>query len=186
VVQLPYLHALSRDRDGHDHTSHANYTQLQGAFLDGAQLQGASLNKAQLQGAWLDYAQLQGASFVGVCAWRADARQATWKDTRVAHPETGPKADKASECDWPAPSFAELKQRIAVDVPEGDKMRADMEWIGQRLDPAKALEGENEMAKNWAAREGEAPTREAYEKSLAGQWRELGCAAEGAPTCFMD
>jgi hypothetical protein len=53
--------------------------------------------------------------------------------------------------------------------------------IEQRLDPAKALEGEDEMAKIWAARERETPTPEAYEKSLAKQWRETGCAAEGAP-----
>ena len=38
-----------------------------------------------------------------------------------------------------------------------------------------------ESPKVSAAREREAPTPEVYEKSLAGQWRELGCAAEGAP-----
>jgi hypothetical protein len=37
------------------------------------------------------------------------------------------------------------------------------------------------MAKVWAAREREAPAPDAYEKSLAGIWRETGCAAEGAP-----
>jgi hypothetical protein len=37
------------------------------------------------------------------------------------------------------------------------------------------------MAKVWAARERESPYPEVYENSLAGQWRELGCAAEGAP-----
>lgn len=37
------------------------------------------------------------------------------------------------------------------------------------------------MAKVWAAREREAATPEAYAKTLATQWRELGCAAEGAP-----
>jgi len=161
-----------------------NYTLLQGAFLDGAQLQGASLNKAQLQGAWLDYAQLQGASFVGVCAWRADARQATWKDTRVAHPETGPKADKASECDWPAPSFAELKQRIAVDVPEGDKMRADMEGIGQRLDPAKALEGENEMGIGPLAK-ARRPRGRPMRKASPGNGASWAAPPRVRPTCFM-
>jgi hypothetical protein len=53
--------------------------------------------------------------------------------------------------------------------------------IEQRLDPTRPLKGEDEMAKVWAAREGDSPTPEAYAKSLAGQWRELGCAAEGAP-----
>ena len=54
-----------------------------------------------------------------------------------------------------------------------------MEWVEQRFE--KPLEGENEMAKIWAARERETPAPEVYEKSLAGQWREAGCAAEGAP-----
>jgi Pentapeptide repeats (8 copies) len=156
--------------------------QLQGALLDRARLQGASLDRAELQGASLDKAELQGASFAYVCVWRADARQAAWKDTRVARPETGLKANRSYECDWTAASFAALKQLIAEKVPEGDNKRAAMERIERRLDPTKALEGEDEMAKVWAAaRESVPPTPEAYEKSLAGQWRELGCAAEGAP-----
>jgi hypothetical protein len=56
-----------------------------------------------------------------------------------------------------------------------------IENMDQRFDPRNPLEGENDMAKIWAARERESPTPEAYEKSLAGQWRELGCAAVGAP-----
>jgi hypothetical protein len=155
--------------------------QLQGAVLDSAQLQGAILNYAQLQGASLDRAQLQGASFVDVCAWRADALQAAWKDTWVAHLETGPKAGKVPECDWTAVSFAKLKQIITEAVPEGDIRRDVTERIERCLDPTKPLEGEKEMAKIWAARERESPTPEAYVKSLAGQWHELGCAAEGAP-----
>ncbi len=150
---------------------------LQGASLDGARLQGASLDHAQLQGALLGNAQLQGASFVDVCAWRADSRQALWRDTWVERP----KADEIHECDWTAASFAGLKQLIAKEVPEGDTRRVAMERIEQRLDPTKALEGEDEMAKIWAAGEGKSPTPEAYAKTLAGQWRELGCADEGAP-----
>jgi hypothetical protein len=150
-------------------------------LLYGAELAGASLKNAQLQGASLNSAHLQAALFVDVCVWRADARSANWKDTWVAHPETGPKADKMNECDWTAPSFAALKQLVADKVPEGDARRAAMERIERRLDPEKALEGENEMAKFWAAREREAPTPEVFEKSLIRQWRELGCAPEGAP-----
>jgi hypothetical protein len=116
-----------------------------------------------------------------VCAWRADANGAYWGDTRVAQPEIGPKADKVPKCDWTAAAFVALKKLIAEEVPEGDTRRGAMERIEQRLDPTKALEGEDEMAKVWAAREREAPAPEVYEKSLAGQWRELGCAAEGAP-----
>jgi uncharacterized protein YjbI with pentapeptide repeats len=167
--------------------------QLQGASLDGAQLQGASLRDVQLQGASLRGAQLQvaslapaqllgvGAFLENVCVWRADSRQAAWKNTRVAHPETGPKADKVSECDWTAASFAALKRLIAEKIPEGGARRAAMKRIEQRLDPTTALDGEDDMAKIWAARERETPTPEVYEKSLAGQWREVGCAAQGAP-----
>jgi hypothetical protein len=36
------------------------------------------------------------------------------------------------------------------------------------------------MAKFWAAREREAPTPKAYAKSVAKQWRKIGCAAERA------
>jgi hypothetical protein len=111
------------------------FAQLQGAsFSDGAQLQGASLKFAHLQGASLDYAHLQGASlsslraaqvvqafqrkiqlqgdsFKGVCAWRADAQWAEWKDTRFAQPETGPKAVKDRACDWTEADFAKTAHR---------------------------------------------------------------------------
>jgi uncharacterized protein YjbI with pentapeptide repeats len=152
--------------------------QLQGALLDGAQLQGAALDAAQLQGADLDGAELQGASFVHVCAWRADARQAAWENTSVELPT----ADTIHECDWTAASFAALKRLIAEEVPEVSNIKhLATERIEQWLDPTKALAGEDEMAKIWAARERESPTPATYEKSLAGLWSKLGCAAEGAP-----
>ena len=163
-----------------------NYARLQGASLDIAigpgvgsvgintQLQGATLDQAELQGASLDWAQLQGASFVDVCVWRADARQAVWVDTRVERPK------------------AESQSRMQLDggllrSPQTVRRRSDSRKhdavgrIEQRLDPTKALQGEDEMAKIWAARERGTPAPEAYAKSRAGQLRELGCAAEGAP-----
>jgi uncharacterized protein YjbI with pentapeptide repeats len=70
--------------------------QLQGASFDKAQLQGASLDEAQLQGAVLYLTQLQGVSLIGtqlqgmsldsIFAWRADAGEASWEDTRVVSP----------------------------------------------------------------------------------------------------
>jgi len=87
--------------------------------------------------------------------------------------ETSPKADKVPKCAWKAASFAALEQLIADEVPEGDSKHGVMERIEQHLDPAKALEGDEEMAKIWAARESVTPTPEVYAKSLAGQWREL-------------
>ncbi|MDQ6869835.1 MAG: hypothetical protein M3178_16310 [Pseudomonadota bacterium] len=83
-------------------------------------------------------------------------------------------------------SFAALKQLIAREVPEGIDRHDAMARIEERLDPTKTLEGEDEMAKIWAARESDTPPPEVYERSLAGIWRETGCAAEGAPMCFTD
>jgi hypothetical protein len=45
-----------------------------------------------------------------------------------------------------------------------------MTRIEQRLDPTKALEGEDEMAKDRAERS--SPALDVYEMSLAGQWRD--------------
>jgi Pentapeptide repeats (8 copies) len=159
--------------------------QLQGARLYGSQLQGASLDGAQLQGASLYDVGLAGVSLGSVSTWRADAREAYWEDTLVGSPDTGPKYEctkngELSICDWSPQSFDELKQQIAVQVPEGDKRSAALKRI-EKLDPTKALEGEYEMAKVWEAQARSSPATEAYEKRLAGIWRETGCAAEGAP-----
>jgi hypothetical protein len=88
---------------------------------------------------------------------------------------------------WTAASFVALKQLITEEVPEqptvevseGGAKRTEMARIEHSLDPTNALEGEDEMATKWAAREREAPAPEAYRKSLAKQWRAVGCAAEG-------
>src|SRR5256885_810635 len=89
---------------------------LQGASLDSAQLQGASLDGAQLQGVFLGGAQLQGASLVGAFVWRADAREAVWKDTFVVGPKTGPQTrcdNKTDDCDWTVDTFEALKRLIS-------------------------------------------------------------------------
>jgi uncharacterized protein YjbI with pentapeptide repeats len=153
--------------------------QLQGAWLDHAELQGASLHDAQLQGASLDGAHLQGAWLAHVFVWRADARYAVWNDTNVTAPETGLIDEQKKE--WSVDSFERLKQMIAEEVSEGDMRRDALQRIEQRLDPTKALEGENDMAKVWKAHARSSPAREVYEKRLAELWHETGCAAEGAP-----
>jgi uncharacterized protein YjbI with pentapeptide repeats len=183
-----------------------NFAQLQGAWLERAQLQGASLDEADLQGASLDYAQLQGASLnfaqlhgatleeaqlggawlKGVFAWRADVRKTHWEDTRVVNPETGLKyacwkSGERLTCDWSPESFNELKDMIAEQIPEGYRRREAVKRVGQSLDPSKPLDGENEMAKIWEAQARFSLAIEAYEKRVAGIWRETGCAAEGAP-----
>jgi hypothetical protein len=55
------------------------------------------------------------------------------------------------------------------------------ERIKQRLDPDKPLDGEDEMAKEWAGREHSSPAPEAFESRLAIVWKQTGCAADGAP-----
>ncbi len=165
------------------------YAELQGASLLKARLQGASLAYAQLQGASLAGAGLEGASFSNAFVWRTDARQATWKDTLVAVPETGPKGtcfegNERAACDWTAASFEDLKRLVAEQVPKvnvDQDVLENLERIKQGLDPGKALEGEGDMAKIWAARKRETPTPEVYEKSVVNLWRQLGCSAEGAP-----
>jgi uncharacterized protein YjbI with pentapeptide repeats len=282
---------------------------LQGALLREAQLQGASLARAQVQGAWfgraqlqgtsLDRAELEGATFENTYVWRADARGAVWKETRVVSPITEPREScsaNAGGCEWTLASFERLKRLVVESTPENyrpqivirdpqlrerlavlvtqtsnisrtkadelveelapkgkevpaksslapkservpamssaalneirreleivtDKMLKDMDalanppgargpkladstdykarfvdnllrtlirkaerkTIEQTLDPTKALEGEEEMAKVWANQGRSSPASEVYEKSLAEQWRKTGCAAEGAP-----
>jgi uncharacterized protein YjbI with pentapeptide repeats len=158
-------------------------TQLQGASLNGVRLQGAILLSAQLQGATLDEADLKGTLLSDVCTWRADARYAVWYDT-IASPHTGAKDDSPNwhhDCTWTATSFEELKTLITKLVPEGDLRRAATERIEKTLDPAKTLDGEDEMAKDWADHERSSATDKVFEKKLAEQWRSTGCAEEGAP-----
>jgi hypothetical protein len=157
---------------------HSTTRGFQGASLSSANLRGALLSYAQLQGAEFGYAELTGTSFDLVCAWRADARSAPYTtQTWVALP----KEKNFPKCEWTAACFAELEQLIAEEVPEGKNKRAAMKRIELSLDPTKTLEGEDDMANIWAHLERYAPTLDDYRKSVAKEWRETGCAAEGAP-----
>jgi hypothetical protein len=51
----------------------------------------------------------------------------------------------------------------------------------ERLHPHLPLEGEHEMAKAWTILGQRFSNSETFEKIVAEQWRELGCASEGAP-----
>jgi hypothetical protein len=51
----------------------------------------------------------------------------------------------------------------------------------EELDPTKVLGKEAEMAKDWADRERSSPAPDVSAKSFAEQWRDVGCATEGAP-----
>jgi hypothetical protein len=82
---------------------------------------------------------------------------------------------------WSVGSFEMLRKVILEEVPQGYKRQHAIELIGGTLDPTKSLEGEDEMAKTWERQAHSSPTLEVYEKRLAEIWREVGCAAEGAP-----
>jgi hypothetical protein len=53
--------------------------------------------------------------------------------------------------------------------------------LDPRLDPAKPLEGEAEMAQRWTELQNSSLTSSAYEKELFNQWQRIGCAVDGAP-----
>lgn len=101
-----------------------------GDTIDAVRIGKLTPAQVQLQWASLDKADLEGASFMDVFTWRADAREAHWKDTRVVNPEIGPKQacrvpEKSwltSTCEWSAESLDKLKKIIAEGVPEIEEL----------------------------------------------------------------
>jgi uncharacterized protein YjbI with pentapeptide repeats len=160
---------------------------LQGASLDHAQLQGTLLVGVQLQGASLEGAELEGAQLLKVVTWRADARKAAWKDARVIDSQSIEKYHcknrdgDISNCSWSPESFNELKRMISEEVIDVARRHDATERIMQRLDPAKPLVGEDEIAKVWEYAARSSPPEELYEKRVIGIWRETGCAADSGP-----
>jgi uncharacterized protein YjbI with pentapeptide repeats len=168
-----------------------DWARLQGASLVGTELQAASFDKAKLQGAWLFGAQLQGASLESadlqgaslseVFVWRADITSAeNMKDARIQNTETeakqptiGPGPETAP---WTVDSFNKLKQRIEELVPE-PRRTAALAQIEPRLNPARPLKGEEEMAARWTELQSSPISDADYEKKLA----EIGCDTKGAP-----
>ena len=171
-------------------------TQLQGAKLKGAQLQGAALRVAQLQGADLLGAQLQGADLAGavldgaslhnVFVWRADARSAKAKGAWIDMVVSGPKQwcgnrNGPAGCDWSDVWWSDFKKGIEHEVLEGGTRANVLKRIDPRLDPAKPLKDEAEMAQGWAELQSSSLTQSAFEEELFNQWQRIGCAAAGAP-----
>jgi uncharacterized protein YjbI with pentapeptide repeats len=158
-------------------------SRLMGASLDGAQLQGARLFRAELLAASLKATELQGASLEQIFAWRADARQVHGEGAFVVAPETQPKYSLGcfkNLCDWSADDWADLKRLIELEVPKGDGRDLALKSI-MRLDPAKPLGGEKEMAESWANLMRSSPSLDLYEINLSQQLRNIGCAAASAP-----
>ncbi len=174
--------------DTHLQGASLNGAELQGAYLGGAHLQGGSLDDAELQGVSLPEAQLDGASLQRVFVWRADVPlQNSITGARVVAPNTGPNQhcpdnhDTRLFCPWSVDSFNKLKRLIQERVTNGELREAAMTMIEPRLDPTKAVEAEGKMAEAWAAIGSSSPALDVYEKGLAKQLHETGCAAHGAP-----
>jgi hypothetical protein len=143
-------------------------------LLDQAQLDGAALNRVQLDGASLQAAHIHGTWLLRVSAWRANVQNSVGKAARIFEPEISPLSD---------PSFEELKALITKEVPEGPYRKAALARI-MVLDPTKAWEGEDRMAKSWAALESaarrDAPAED-YDKGAAELWGRISCDVNGAP-----
>ena len=160
------------------------WAEFQGASLKNANLQGAGLEGAQLQGATLDGAQLQGAFLRHVFVWRADVRNASAEGARINKVETRPKkpcSDNAIVgCDW-ADTLDTLKLFFEQEVPKGAMRDENLARLMHNLDPMKPLDVEDEIEKRWAALQVSSPDPDLYAQRLAQLWRQIGCAADGAP-----
>jgi uncharacterized protein YjbI with pentapeptide repeats len=163
-----------------------DYAQLQGSDLSSARLQGASLDHAQLQGALLEGAQLRAASFRNVSVWRADARKANDAHGATvidADRKTDPgclrtNADVGEPCDSLSLWLTQLEHIVASNTSSDEARRNAIGRIA-RLDPAKPVEGEQEIIAYWT--ELNASSLLASADSTVQQLRATGCAAQGAP-----
>jgi uncharacterized protein YjbI with pentapeptide repeats len=160
--------------------------ELQGADLSGSALQGANLYGAELQGANLAGTMLDGASLHNVFVWRADARSAKAKGAWIDMVVSGPKQwcgnrNGPAGCDWSDVWWSDFKKGIGHEVLEGGTRANVLKRIDPRLDPAKPLKDEAEMAQGWAELQSSSLTQSAFEEELFNQWQRIGCAAAGAP-----
>jgi uncharacterized protein YjbI with pentapeptide repeats len=160
--------------------------ELQGADLRSALLQGANLASAQFQGTDLSGAKLQGASLRNVFVWRADARFTDAKDAWIDTVVSGPKQfcgnrNGPAGCDWSDVWWSDFKKRIEHEFLQGAMPTEVLKRLDPRLDPAKPLKDEAEMAQRWAELQSSSVTLSAYEEELFNQWQRIGCAADGAP-----
>lgn len=122
--------------------------------------------------------------------WRADARRAIWKDTRVVGLEgrqlircydIGSSPTSAIEsklCPWTQDSFHELVNSVTEDVPEGDERDRVVRRFEQTLDPNKEIVTEKDMEGNWDTHRKASPQELTYESSLAKIWKNAGCTAD--------
>jgi hypothetical protein len=108
-----------------------NEAKFQGASLIFAELQGASLHGAQLQGASLFGAQLQGANLTEAFLWRAELENSVLENIfdRGGEINWSPMArifpfPRIDARPWTDATYAELRQSIEREVPEGSRRTA--------------------------------------------------------------
>jgi uncharacterized protein YjbI with pentapeptide repeats len=156
--------------------------QLQGTNLDYAQLQGAVLAETNMPDDIRFDAQLDGASLRRIYVWRTYP-PATATGARIEAPETGPKysgLNCPAECDWSEASYAALKSLIEDSAPLiGTPNQALRQIATLEIPPYVTDEG---SAKAWTslAKESELSAG-SYFNTLAKKFKEIGCAADGAP-----
>ena len=187
--------------------------ELQGAWLAGTELQGASLKEAQLEGAWLENVFVWRTD-ARTANWKG--AHVTAPETGLKYSCTN--NENAAACDWTPSTFGALKRQLANEVSGSMECFANRRWlvpdeelsksVGEELqtltiealhatmtriepslDPSTALNGEVDMAKDWAGHERSSratmisrdTAAEQWMKTSAEQWREAGCAAGGAP-----
>jgi hypothetical protein len=81
-------------------------------------------------------------------------------------------------------SYRLLKLNVEHYVPEGPFRGNALKRI-ERLDPTKAVNNEDQLARVWADLERSSPAADVYRVEFAKQWKQIGCAAPGAPYVLM-
>ena len=187
------------------------YVQLQGAFFSDAQLQGASLTgadlrraslvdanlrganlyKTWLQGASFANAQLRGTSLDRASVWKTDFRNVKLEapGVRTIAIEVGPtlpscEGPENDGCD-PAHTPDKLKQIIERYMPDGEARARALARLTPSLSPSESRQ-DDEISRSWIDLTVSHEAREnRLEHDLTDLWREIACAAEGAPFVIM-
>jgi hypothetical protein len=159
--------------------------QLQGAALLGAQLQGAVLDRAQLQGAVLSNTRLEGASLRYNFVWRTSPPPSNTNGAFVDAPTPEPKYSELNcpfveLCDWSETSYAALKSLIENSVSAGPQRDQALRQIATLEKPPYVAD--EASAKAWTDLAKESARSAGSDLStLTKMFKEIGCAADGAP-----
>ncbi len=159
---------------------------LRGVSLAGADLRGANLAEAYLQGASFQGANLAGASLKGAVVWRTDFRSIKAEKPGVRVVEAVKASDPSCKgldrerCAAPVDVQA-IHRAIDRYVLDGEVKDLMLGRLRPNLDPDRPAPGEGEIKASDALVENPAGTQIVHERELHKLWKELGCAADGAP-----